>query len=92
MLEDDIYLHADVFLTPPNGGMCSDEDSDGEENVSANHLSGSQLSAQAHYRVNYGHAVIDSMLEEEDVSEQDQVATTSIQPCFADAKKKAKNH
>ena len=70
MLEDDEhYLNADRFLTPPTGGMCSDEDSDGEETASANHLSGPQLSAQAQYGVNYGHAIVDSMLEEEDTLE-----------------------
>ena len=64
MLEDGNYINADIFLTPPNGGMCSDEDSDREETVSANHISGSLLSAQAQYRVNYGHLVSDSMSEE----------------------------
>ena len=81
MLEDDEhYLNADIFLTPPNGGMCSDEDSDGEETASANHLSGPQLSAQAQYRVNYGHAIVDSMLEEEDTLEPDHGVSANNHP------------
>ena len=80
MLEDGNYVNADIFLTPSNGGICSNEDSDREETVSANHLSGSQLSAQAGYHVNYGHLVSGSMLEE-DHSEIVNGATTSAQPC-----------
>ena len=80
MLEDGNYVNADMFLTPPNGAMCSDEDSDKEEMFSANQLSGSQLSAQAQYHVNYGYLVSDSMLEE-DNSEVVDGATTSAQPC-----------
>ena len=60
--------------------MCSDKDSDKEETVSANHLSGSQLLAQAKYGVNYGHLVSDSMLEEDNFEVVDE-ATTSAQPC-----------
>ena len=82
MLEDDEhYLNAVIFLIPPNGGMCSDEDSDREETASANHLSGPQLSAQAQYRVNYGHAIVDSMLEEEDTSEPDHEVSANSHPC-----------
>ena len=44
MLEDNIYLNADIFLTPPK--WCNG-DIDGEETVSANHLFGPQFSAQA---------------------------------------------
>ena len=79
MLETDNYVDAEIFLTPPKDGMCSDEDSDKEETVSANHLSGSQLSAQAHYRVNYGHLVSDSMLEESNFAEIDEATTSSQQ-------------
>ena len=65
--------------------MWSNEDSDGEETVSGNYLSGSgpQFSAQAQYHVNYGDAVIDSMLEEKDKSE-DRGVTTCTQPCTTD--------
>ena len=45
--------------------MCSAEDSDSEKTVSVNHLSGPQLLAKAQYGVNYVHAVIDSILEED---------------------------
>ena len=59
MLEDGNYVNADIFLTPTNDGMCSDKNGDREETVSANHFSGSllsaQLSAQAQYQINYGH-------------------------------------
>ena len=37
--------------------MWCNEDSNGEETVSANHLSGRQFSAEAQYHVNYGNAV-----------------------------------
>ena len=42
-----------------------------KETASANHLSGPQLSDQAQCRVNYGHPIVDSMLEEENTSESD---------------------
>ena len=82
MLEDGNYVNANTFLTSPNSFMCSDEDSDREKTVFANLLSGSQLSAQAQYRVNYEHLVNDSVLEE-DTSEVHVVdgTTTSAQPC-----------
>ena len=55
MLEDnDNSLNANIILTPPYGGMCSEEDSNGEEIASTNHFSGLQLSALAKYRVNNG--------------------------------------
>lgn len=82
MLKEDDYLNADTFLTPPNGGVCSDEDSDIEDTVDANHLSGSQLSAQAQYRAKYGHATIDSMLE--DNFEEGYAITISTQSYAAD--------
>ena len=50
--------------------MCSNEDSDGAETTFANHHFDPQLSAQAQYHVNYGDAVIDSMLEEKEKSEE----------------------
>ena len=51
-----------------------------EETVSVNHLSASQLSAQAQYCVIYGHLVSDSMLEE-DNSKVVAGATLSAQSC-----------
>ena len=66
-----------------NGGIWSNEDSDGEETVSANHLYGPQFSAQAQHHVNYGDTVIDSMLKEKDKSE-DYGVTTCTQPCTTD--------
>ena len=51
MLEEEEFLQADVFLSPQNEGLLSDEDSDDEEGVSAAHLSGPQLSATAEYRI-----------------------------------------
>jgi hypothetical protein len=47
MLEDDNFLEASVYLTPPGDGMESDEDSDNEEGFSADHLSSRQLNAPA---------------------------------------------
>ena len=56
--------------------MYAAKDSDGEETVSANHFSSPRLPAKAHFCVNYGNAVIDSILEEEDVSEDHGVSTS----------------
>ena len=62
--------------------MCSAVDIDGEEKVSANHLPGPQLSVKAHYCVNYGHAVIDSILQEDNLEDHGVVAST--QSCMTD--------
>jgi len=45
--DDDDFNKADIYLTPPDNGAGSDEDSDSEDCVSANNLSGKQLRAQA---------------------------------------------
>ena len=45
--DDDDFNKADIYLTPPDNGAGSDEDSGGEDCVSANNLSGKQLRAQA---------------------------------------------
>ena len=58
--------------------MWSNEDSDGENTVSADHFSGPLFSAQAQYHVNYGDAIINSMLEEKDKSEDHRVTTWTI--------------
>ena len=56
-------LDVDTIFIPANGDMCSVKDNNGKETVSANHFFGLQLSAKAHYRVNYGYAVIVSIIE-----------------------------
>ena len=43
--EDDDVNGADIYLTPPDDGTASDEDSGGEDDVTPNNLSGKQLSA-----------------------------------------------
>jgi len=43
--EDDDFNGADIYLTPPDDGTASDEDSGGEDDVTPNNLSGKQLSA-----------------------------------------------
>ena len=57
MLKEEEFLQADVFLSSPNNGLLSDEDSDDEEGVSADHLSGPQLSAPAEFRIDFGNSV-----------------------------------
>ena len=57
MLEEEEFLQADVFLSLPNNGLLSDEDSDDEEGVSADHFSGPQLSAPAKFCINFGNSV-----------------------------------
>ena len=53
MLEEEEFLQADIFLSPPNNGLLFNEDSDDKEAVSANHLSGPQLSAPAEFCINF---------------------------------------
>ena len=57
MLEEEEFLQADVFLSPSNNGLLSNEDSDDEKGVSADHLSGPQLSAPAEFCINFGNSV-----------------------------------
>ena len=75
MLEAEEFLRADVFSSPPNEGLLSDDDSDDEEGVSAAHLSGPQLSATAEYRINYGNSVVNSL--EFDASADEDAVTAS---------------
>ena len=63
--------------------MWSTEDSDDKKTFSTNHLFGPQFSAQAQYHVNYGYAVIGSMLKAKEKSEDHGVATCT-QPCTTD--------
>ena len=44
-LEDDDFNAADIYLTAPDDGAGSDEDSGGEDDVTPNNLSGKQLNA-----------------------------------------------
>ena len=57
MLEEEEFLQADVFLSPPNNELLSDEDSDDEEGASADHLSGPQLLAPAEFCINFSNSV-----------------------------------
>ena len=63
--------------------MWSTEDSDDKKTFSTNHLFGPQFSAQAQYHVNYGDAVIGSMLEAKEKSEDHGLAICT-QPCTTD--------
>ena len=78
MLEEEEFLQADVFLSPPNEGLLSDEDSDDEEGVSAAHLSGPQLSATAEYRINYGNSVVNSLEFDASADEDAVTASTDV--------------
>ena len=52
MLEDDpSFTQADIFIQPPAGPECSDEDSGDEEQSSVNNLTRRQLEAEAHLTV-----------------------------------------
>ena len=57
MLKEEEFLQADVFLSLPNNGLLSDKDSDDEEGVSADHLSGPQLSAPAEFCINFRNSI-----------------------------------
>ena len=78
MLEEEEFLQADIYLTPPNDGLLSDEDSDDEEGASADHLSGPQLSAAAEYRINYGNSVINSLETDASPDEEALVSSTNV--------------
>ena len=78
MLEEEEFLQADVFSSPPNEGLLSDEDSDDEEGVSAAHLSGPQLSATAEYRNNYGNSVVNSLEFDASADEDAVTASTDV--------------
>ena len=47
ILEDDDVLNADVYIAPPDDGICSEEDSGDENDVTYDNLSGGQLRAPA---------------------------------------------
>jgi len=66
MLEDENFVEASVYLQPPANGVDSNEDSDGEDGGSANHLSSQQLTAPAEYIINYGNNVINTLEASED--------------------------
>lgn len=71
MLEDEQFVEASVYISPPGDGLESDEDSDVEEGCSANHLSSRQLTAPAEFVVNYGNENVNSLEEEEDEEDAD---------------------
>ena len=54
-------MHVDFFLSPPNNGLLSDEDSNDEKGMSADHPSGLQLSTAAEYHNDCGTSVVDSL-------------------------------
>ena len=64
MLEDDNFIDASVYLSPPRDGVDSDEDSDAEEGCSANHLSSGQLQAPAEFVTNYGIDTVNNLENE----------------------------
>ena len=55
MLEDKgFFAEANIVIQPPVDGMESEEDSGGEKDNDANHLSGNHLLAEADARIEYG--------------------------------------
>ena len=75
MLEEENFVEASVYLTPPG----NDEDSDTEDGCSANHLSSRQLTAHAEYAINYGADNVNSLevMEDEVIEDGDDVETES---------------
>lgn len=76
MLEDEHFLDASVYISPPGDGMLSDEDSDVEEGSSVNHLSANQLTAPAEFVINYGNENINSL---QDIEVQVEVGDIAIE-------------
>ena len=69
--DDDDFNHADIYLTPPDDGMCSDEDSGGEDDISPSNLSGNQLNAAATAVIHRKYAEKDVVGENESQTESD---------------------
>ena len=53
ILEDDDISQADVYISPPNDGICSDEDSGDENDGIVDNLTGNQLRASAEVVASY---------------------------------------
>lgn len=51
LLDGDDFLAADIFVTPPENHLQSDEDSGDEDTCDMNHLTGNQLRAEAELHV-----------------------------------------
>ena len=66
MLEDEQFVHADVFLDPPGCGLESDEDGNMEDGCNADHFSGSKVSAAAQFHINYGDHIVNSREQNDD--------------------------
>jgi len=69
--DDDDFNQADIYLTPPNNGTCSDEDSGGEDDVGPSNLSGNQLNAAATAVIRRKYAEKDVVGETESQTESD---------------------
>jgi hypothetical protein len=53
-LEDEEFWQADIYITPPNNGTATDEDSADEDGGTVNNLSGKQLDSSAVATVRIG--------------------------------------
>lgn len=76
--DDDDFNQADIYLTPPDNGTCSDEDSGGEDDVGPSNLSGNQLNAAATAVIQRKYAEKDVVGETESQTESD-TATTHLE-------------
>ena len=63
LLEDEDFFNADVYLTPPNDGQISDEDShdDDDPQQYPDHFSGKQIQARAEFTIKYPTKIVNSM-------------------------------
>lgn len=78
LVENEDFWSADVYITPPNDGIESKEDSDDDEAPSANvnHLSGRQMQSEACAKINKPNGVVyvdgeveDNILKDGNVSD-----------------------
>ncbi|KAJ8954927.1 hypothetical protein NQ314_006996 [Rhamnusium bicolor] len=72
LVENEEFWEADVYITPPNDGMESEEDSDNDESPSANvnHLSGRQMQSEACAKIKKLDGVV--YVEDNDQEENDE--------------------
>ena len=78
-LEDEAFIRQmDIYITPPNDGNTSDQDSDTEEGTNVENLPAALLNATAEFRADYGHEIVDSLAEPHDDEDHELVESVPV--------------
>ena len=78
-LEDEAFIrHMDIYITPPNDGNTSDQDSDTEEGTNVENLPAALLNTTAEFRADYGHEIVDSLAEPHDDEDHELVESVPV--------------